>query len=289
MRRFVITSFVGHLVVLLVGGILAETLHTPVALPTSLDVALVSPVEASTLDEIPPPPADLERPEAATTPDDVPPEAPDPVVEPEMPETTLPPPPEPEELVRPERDVIPDEIPADAETREETPDLVAPDPELPPPPPIEDLPEPPPVQPRGSTERASTDTAPPDETTPTPTPPVAAPASEDVEEIDEGEFVGAQSDSGVDDSYLKRVRRKIGRLWQPTPASTLGQARVVTIVSFRIRIDGQIQSPRVTEPSGLTVFDREALRAVIDASPLPELPPRFGDGIVVNFRFEYLR
>jgi len=239
-----------------------------------------------TVDEpMPAPPPEIERTEVPVEVDELPPTEAEPLPEPDMPESDLPPPPPPEDVVRPQRDLPPDRLPDEFEEPVETVDLGLPDPDLPPPPPVEDLPEPEPVQ-----RAAQVDSSSNRPTTPTPSVAAAEEPIEQVSEaIDANREVGVQSDSGIDDGYLMRVQRKIGRRWQPTPASALGKPRVVTVVTFRIRADGQVASPRVSEPSGLSVFDRQALRAVIDAAPLPALPPRFGDGISINFRFEYVR
>lgn len=286
MRSYFIASLLLHVGLVVIGSIAAELMYTPPPVLRSLDVALVSPVDAAIEDVPPAPPEEIERPEAPVEADPIPEVADDPLPEPEMPDSELPPPPPPEEIERPELTLDPDPLPEeDFEEIAEAPDLAPPDTDLPPPPVIDDLPEPDRVQ-----RAAAEDTTVRQDEPAAPTPAVAATPPEQVKEaLGSGREVGVQSDSGVDDGYLTRVQRKIGRRWQPTPASALGKPRVLTIVSFRVRPDGTIENPRVSEPSGLSVFDRQALRAVMDASPLPKLPPRFGDSISINFRFEYTR
>jgi TonB family protein len=51
-------------------------------------------------------------------------------------------------------------------------------------------------------------------------------------------------------------------------------------LSFDILRDGTVRNLRVEEPSGLSVFDRAALRAVSDASPLPPLPAAWREPVL---------
>ena len=292
MRPYLLVSLVGHVLVLVLGSIAAEALHDPPEAIDAISVGLAVAPEPepevpaqAPVQEPPPEPEEIERPAPEPVLDEAPAEDLPPEPEPTEPALDLPPPPVPAELERPAQAVVPDAVPEELEVAEEVRELVPPDPELPPPPVVEaDLPELEPVQRRSpaDTTRVARASAPVDE------PDDPEPEAE-VEELGAGRAVAAQSASDLDDGYLVRVQRKIGRRWQPTPASALGQSRVVSVVSFRIRPDGQVQAPAVSEPSGLTVFDRQALRAVMDAAPLPPLPPRFPDGVHINFRFEYVR
>lgn len=280
MRPYLIASLVGHLLVLVLGSIASDALVDP---PEPIDAISVGLAVAPDPDPEPvvrePEPEEVE-PEPLPAEPETEPES-----EPE-PDPTPTPPPVPEDVVRPARSETPDTLPEEAEAPEEIQELVPPDPELPPPPIAEeDLPELDPVQRRSpvDTTTVAREPAPAEEEPAPEEPPVVT------EDLGRGRGVAAASASELDDGYLVRVQRKIGRRWQPTPASALGQARVVTVVSFRIRPDGQVEAPTVTESSGLSVFDRQALRAVVDAAPLPPLPPRFPDGASINFYFEYNR
>jgi protein TonB len=110
-----------------------------------------------------------------------------------------------------------------------------------------------------------------------------------LEQVGMGAAVQASAtEEGVDDFYLGLVQRKIGRRWQPSAASARGQAGVSTVVTFRIGPEGEVIAPIVRESSGLSVFDRQALRAVVDSAPLPAPPPRFSrSGLQIHFRFVY--
>ena len=59
-------------------------------------------------------------------------------------------------------------------------------------------------------------------------------------------------------------------------------------VYFRVGRNGSIESPAVETSSGNFVFDQAALRAVVQASPLPPLPGGFADDYLgVHFSFAY--
>jgi TonB family protein len=105
-----------------------------------------------------------------------------------------------------------------------------------------------------------------------------------------GASVQAWGDLGAGDSYLGLVQSKIGRRWQPSAASTQGRAVLEAIVSFRISASGEILEPAIFQASGLSVYDREALRAVVEANPLPPPPARFrAAGLSIQFSFTYRR
>jgi TonB family protein len=142
------------------------------------------------------------------------------------------------------------------------------------------------AQPVASTEEAATDSAktPEAETTPTQPEEIAAEPTTTTE----GGTVQASSRDGVSDFYLARVQQKIGRRWRPTPGATAGRGKAECLVHFRIGPGGEVIAPTVARSSGLSVFDRQAIRAVLESSPLPEVPPRFArSGLEIRFRFSY--
>jgi len=85
--------------------------------------------------------------------------------------------------------------------------------------------------------------------------------------------------------YLATMKRRIAAFWQvPGTQADPKYCRVY----FRVGRDGSIQSPSVETPSGNFLFDQAALRAVVQASPLPPLPDGFGDDFLgVHFSFAY--
>ena len=85
--------------------------------------------------------------------------------------------------------------------------------------------------------------------------------------------------------YLATVKRKIATNWRvPGGTGTMVHCRVY----FRITRSGSIDSPAVEASSGSFLFDQAALRAVVEANPLPALPGGFGDEYLgVHFSFAY--
>jgi periplasmic protein TonB len=68
--------------------------------------------------------------------------------------------------------------------------------------------------------------------------------------------------------YIERMRTLIAGKWfRPQAAS-----EALASVYFIIDRDGAIRDAKVESPSGDGTFDRAALRAVLEASPLPPLP-----------------
>ena len=83
--------------------------------------------------------------------------------------------------------------------------------------------------------------------------------------------------------YLDRMKVLVGSRWA-RPQSATG---VPTVVYFRIERNGTIRDSTISTPSGNSHFDRAALRAVLEASPLPPLPPGYSGsylGVHLTFR-----
>jgi TonB family protein len=80
------------------------------------------------------------------------------------------------------------------------------------------------------------------------------------------------TDSGGD-WYLAGVQQKIWMLWNQQIKS--GFTRPVG-VTFTILPDGNVTGVRVTQPSGATLLDLAAQRAVLNAAPFGPLPREYG-------------
>lgn len=83
--------------------------------------------------------------------------------------------------------------------------------------------------------------------------------------------------------YIERMRTLIGGRWF-RPQVTTG---VATTIYFFIDRDGSIRDAKVETASGNPTFDRAALRAVLEASPLPPLPFGYAGtylGVHLSFR-----
>lgn len=83
--------------------------------------------------------------------------------------------------------------------------------------------------------------------------------------------------------YIQQMLGAISRNWfRPQGGETAG-----CIVWFRISRQGAILESRLESPSGLSHFDRSALRAVQNAAPFPPLPADFpGPHLGVHLRFQ---
>ena len=73
--------------------------------------------------------------------------------------------------------------------------------------------------------------------------------------------------------YLERMVGLIGGNWLRPQTG----ADITTEIYFRIDRSGTIRDARVSKSSGSGVFDRAALRAVLESSPLPPLPGGYRD------------
>lgn len=249
MRNYLLGSIAGHVLVLLLSSwISMSTQAAPEFDTIRVDLAQLDLPEYQAEEKASRPPVPDPPSEVAATPPETPPETTPDVSEPE-----------------PEVDLVP------------------PDPELP------REPEPPPAEPEPVVQEAL-DLPEPEAVKPESPP--AAPEEDmvetELEEINEAASVQMSAPQGVDDYYLALVQRKIGRRWEPTEASARGQRDVRAVVTFRIGPGGEILTPSVTESSGLSVFDRQALRAVMSSAPLPTPPPRFRrSGLNIRFAFIY--
>ncbi|MGH7359613.1 MAG: TonB family protein, partial [Candidatus Rokuibacteriota bacterium] len=86
--------------------------------------------------------------------------------------------------------------------------------------------------------------------------------------------------------YLRLIQSKIGERWAPPRAAAAGGERVVVL--FEIQRDGQVREPQVEKSSGNNLYDQSAVRAVMEASPFPPLPPEFkASSLRVHFGFEF--
>lgn len=68
--------------------------------------------------------------------------------------------------------------------------------------------------------------------------------------------------------YLERMVTLIGNNWLRPQTG----ADITAVIYFQIHKDGTIREAEIRKSSGSGVFDRAALRAVIESSPLPRLP-----------------
>lgn len=85
--------------------------------------------------------------------------------------------------------------------------------------------------------------------------------------------------------YGSAVTAALGSRWL-RPVLEGVNRDLVAVVAFDIRRDGTIENARVIESSGVPSLDRSALRAVLDASPLPPVPAAWSQPLLpAQFRF----
>lgn len=82
--------------------------------------------------------------------------------------------------------------------------------------------------------------------------------------------------------YLERMIGLIGRRWQRPQTG----ASPTATVYFIVERNGRVRDVEISEPSGVGSFDRAAMRAVLESSPLPPLPPGYsGQWLGVHLAF----
>jgi TonB family protein len=85
--------------------------------------------------------------------------------------------------------------------------------------------------------------------------------------------------------YLRQVLRKVEEQWQRRGLTQEPAQKPLVIVE--IQRDGTIPVPRIDKTSGNAFYDQAALRAIMDASPFPELPRDWPKPVLrVMFRFD---
>jgi len=104
-----------------------------------------------------------------------------------------------------------------------------------------------------------------------------AKASKSGVRVDEADFKFAY--------YLEIIKERISDNWTPPP---VGMGTTLTTIYFKIDRSGSISDIKIEKSSGSDIFDKSALRAVSEATPLPPLPAGFrGKWLGVHFEFEH--
>jgi TonB family protein len=101
-------------------------------------------------------------------------------------------------------------------------------------------------------------------------------------------FGGMQGKPFPDPLYLQRIQERITQNWNP-PEGVIGRNKQMNLlVFFAINRQGKVSNVMIEEPSGSTVLDQSAIRAVQLSDPLLPIPPVIKDEILkVHFRFTY--
>jgi periplasmic protein TonB len=93
-------------------------------------------------------------------------------------------------------------------------------------------------------------------------------------------------------AYATLIINAVGRHWQTTNLNPRIQTAPAVVVTFAINRDGSVpqNSIKITQTSGILEVDLSAQRAVMDASPLPQLPTGFPhNDAQIELRFELRR
>ena len=265
MRNYLVVSTVGHVAFLVGMAVLSLLIGEEAPAFETVSVSLTA-VELPSREDSTPPPA----PEPEVAPEvipELPPAAPveTPDLEPERP-ADIPEPVIEHELVPPTPELPPEPKPVEEKIT----------------PPVEefDLPEPDAVKPTPVE-------APVESVEPQLEDPVT-PALEAVP-LDANTTLHSKSTEGITDYYYAVIKAKISRRWDPTRSSTRGSRESMAVISFKISASGAILDADITESSRLSVFDRQCLRAVLNASPLPAPPRSYvqAGSLPIEFVFTY--
>ncbi len=90
--------------------------------------------------------------------------------------------------------------------------------------------------------------------------------------------------------YESRMRQIIASKWQTGEVDSNMRTAPIVTVTFEIMRDGNIRNVKLAQSSGVFALDTSAQRAVLDANPLPPLPPGFErDSARVEILFQLKR
>jgi periplasmic protein TonB len=91
-----------------------------------------------------------------------------------------------------------------------------------------------------------------------------------------GGGVGVGNNSPFGDrfgAYADLLRTRVAQYWKTTDIRA--RHAPVVGVTFTLHRDGSVTGIHITQRSGISALDISAQRAVMDASPFPQLPPQF--------------
>ncbi len=299
-----ISSFLLHLcVALLVFFGLPSFFEPEFDMTQSIAVEIVTVAEISN----PPPPTPAPKPEPVDTADIPPPPDPLPEPDPVPPEPeALPEPPPPEPAPKPE--VVEAPPPPPAPEPEPEPEVVEPPPEPEPevveapPPPLKperlaaldvDTPPAPPSKPKPPAKKQQFDTLLQNLAESAPKPPAPEPEIEQAAPEPTPSTVTSARDEPLSMTVSDSIRRQVEEKWSvPAGARDAGELDVEIYISLlpdgTVRKAEIVDRARMLQPGGeyYRSMAESALRAVLQASPLHDLPPdRYEDWREITFRF----
>jgi len=90
--------------------------------------------------------------------------------------------------------------------------------------------------------------------------------------------------------YSARIQQMVREHWRTGDVDASIRTGPPVVVSFEIRRDGGISTPRILQGSGISTLDFSVRRAILEASPFPPLPREFErSSATVEFVFELKR
>jgi TonB family protein len=91
----------------------------------------------------------------------------------------------------------------------------------------------------------------------------------------------AQTNTMSHDLFNEYYAQMEHKIWQQWSWPETGQKNLLTIISIKILRDGTIRIQKIEKSSGNSFFDKEALKALTKANPLPPPP----DELEISLRF----
>lgn len=90
--------------------------------------------------------------------------------------------------------------------------------------------------------------------------------------------------------YERLLRERVARAWRTDDVDPRLQTAPPVVVTFEILRDGSVRNVRLLQRSGNLALDNSAQRAILQASPFPQLPADFNrDSASVEFWFQLKR
>jgi periplasmic protein TonB len=85
--------------------------------------------------------------------------------------------------------------------------------------------------------------------------------------------------------YAQQIQDRVSRKWNRADVTSRPHAKAT--VRFTLLRDGSVQNVQLAQPSGSYTLDTSAQRALLDAAPLPPLPPALNrNSITIDLEFE---
>ena len=91
-------------------------------------------------------------------------------------------------------------------------------------------------------------------------------------------------------AYADLLRNRVAQYWQTTAIDPRLRTAPQVSVAFTLHRNGSVTGIRIIQRSGINALDISAQRAIMDASPFPQLPPQFPKNEAeIEFVFELKR